>query len=230
MLGSVLLAMGRPQEAEPLLAAYDVEPGWTCRWAPRLVEARLALGDRPAADEAAALAMNLAERSGLAGALAAAFRARTMLGQDPRDAMAAIAHAASIDAQLDIAQGHLLAGRAMSGSDPEAGATHLTEALRTAEAAGARRTADEAARELRRLGRRVGRGGTRGTPGGGVDSLSRRERDIGELVRQGLTNKQIAARLFLSEKTVESHLSRAFSKLDVTSRAALAARIAENDA
>ena len=45
VLGSALLAAGRPAEARPLIAAYDVEPGWICRWAPRLVEAELALGD-----------------------------------------------------------------------------------------------------------------------------------------------------------------------------------------
>ena len=45
VLGSALLAGGRPAEAWLLLAAYDVEPGWIARWAPRLVEADLALGD-----------------------------------------------------------------------------------------------------------------------------------------------------------------------------------------
>ncbi len=44
VLGSALLADGRPAEAAPLLAAYDVEPTWICRWSPRLVEATA--GDR----------------------------------------------------------------------------------------------------------------------------------------------------------------------------------------
>jgi DNA-binding NarL/FixJ family response regulator len=51
-------------------------------------------------------------------------------------------------------------------------------------------------------------------------------REIAEFVAQGLTNRQIAARLFLSEKTVESHLSKSFTKLGVASRAALAAVVA----
>ena len=57
-------------------------------------------------------------------------------------------------------------------------------------------------------------------------ALSGREREIAELVAEGKTNKAIAAELFLSEKTIESHLSRVFSKLGVSSRAAVAGAIA----
>ena len=87
-----------------------------------------------------------------------------------------------------------------------------------------KRVHDEAIRELRKLGRRVGRGGPRASGVGELGALSPREREMAELVAQGYTNKEMAARLFLSENTVESHLSRAFAKLDVRSRSALAAR------
>lgn len=48
--------------------------------------------------------------------------------------------------------------------------------------------------------------------------LTQREQDIALLVSQGLSNKQIAERLYLSPKTVETHLTRAFAKLNVSAR------------
>jgi RNA polymerase sigma factor (sigma-70 family) len=48
--------------------------------------------------------------------------------------------------------------------------------------------------------------------------LTQREQDIALLVCQGLSNKEIAERLYLSPKTVETHLTRAFAKLNVTAR------------
>ncbi len=48
--------------------------------------------------------------------------------------------------------------------------------------------------------------------------LTRREMEVLELIGQGLRNKDIAARLFLSEKTVKNHLSSIFAKLQVNDR------------
>lgn len=230
VLGSVLLADGRPEQAAELLAAYDVEPTWICRWAPRLVEALLATSDAEAAAAAARHASGLAQASGLRGAAAAARRATGMvaLAAGDRDlalseALASVEAAAEIGADHDCALAHLLAGR--SAESREVAVEHLTEAHRLAEQCGARRTQEEAVRELRRLGRRIGRGGPRAPGDHGVASLSPREREISDLVAEGRTNREIAARLFLSEKTVESHLSKAFTKLGVTSRTALAASV-----
>jgi DNA-binding NarL/FixJ family response regulator len=229
VLGSVLLAHGRALEAVPLLAAYDVEPGWICRWSPRLVEAQLATGDAEGARRTAAHATSLAEQSGLAGALAGAALARALAAggaEAAEHAERAIGHATAIGADLDAAAGHLIAGQALGVTDRPRALEHLSAAYALADAGGMRRTADSATRELRRLGRRVGRGGPRSAAGTGIESLSTRERELADLVAAGLTNRQIAARLFLSEKTVESHLSRAFTKLGVTARAALAAAVA----
>jgi len=59
--------------------------------------------------------------------------------------------------------------------------------------------------------------------------LTRRERDVAVLVAQGMSNRQIAARLVLTERTVEGHVENLLGKLGVHSRAAVAAWVAENE-
>jgi DNA-binding NarL/FixJ family response regulator len=85
-------------------------------------------------------------------------------------------------------------------------------------------TARPAARELRALGRRVARRGRTGS-GDGLGALSGREREVADLVAEGRTNREIAAALYLSEKTVENHMTRIFGKLGVTSRLHVATAI-----
>jgi DNA-binding NarL/FixJ family response regulator len=87
------------------------------------------------------------------------------------------------------------------------------------------READAAARELRRLGHR-GRRRNRAAPSGGAPAtLSPREQEVAALVAAGKRNRDVAAALFVTEKTVESHLARIYDKLGVHSRVALAAII-----
>jgi DNA-binding NarL/FixJ family response regulator len=66
----------------------------------------------------------------------------------------------------------------------------------------------------------------RGDGSGGLAALSRRERAIAELVAAGLTNRAIGGHLFLSEKTIETHMTHIFQKLGLRSRAQLAAAVA----
>ncbi len=64
---------------------------------------------------------------------------------------------------------------------------------------------------------------TKGAPSGHPHGLTPRELQVLRLVATGKTNKAIAAELFLSEKTVDRHVSNIFNKLDVPSRAAATA-------
>ena len=84
---------------------------------------------------------------------------------------------------------------------------------------------DAAARELRRLGQNIPRRTRPSMPRSGLAALSRRENEIAAEVASGKTNREVAAALFLSEKTVGNHLTRIFEKLDVHSRAALASLV-----
>jgi DNA-binding CsgD family transcriptional regulator len=64
-------------------------------------------------------------------------------------------------------------------------------------------------------------GATRQRVNGGGASLTLQEREVARLAATGLTNREIAARLYVAPRTVSAHLYRIFPKLGITSRAAL---------
>jgi DNA-binding NarL/FixJ family response regulator len=66
-------------------------------------------------------------------------------------------------------------------------------------------------------------------PGKPIDELTPQELQVATLAAAGLSNKQAAARLFLSVKTIDAHLHRAYRKLGIRSRAELAPILAERD-
>ena len=77
--------------------------------------------------------------------------------------------------------------------------------------------AESARAELRASGIRLQR-----EPVSGADSLTPSERRIAEMAAAGLSNAEIAQELFLTVKTIEMHLTRAYRKLEVRRRAQLA--------
>jgi DNA-binding NarL/FixJ family response regulator len=94
----------------------------------------------------------------------------------------------------------------------------LHAALELARAGGALAIARRAHAELEAAGERL-----RPLLAGGVESLTPSERRVADLAAQGHSNREIAQALFLTVKTVESHLSSAYRKLDVRSRRDLGA-------
>jgi DNA-binding NarL/FixJ family response regulator len=90
-------------------------------------------------------------------------------------------------------------------------------------AAGAAMAADEAV-DYALLGEARSRGPAR--PESTADPLTARERQVAELIARGLTSREIAAELIVSEKTVDAHADHIRSKLGVRSRAEIAAWVA----
>ncbi len=96
----------------------------------------------------------------------------------------------------------------------------LTQALDEAQACGAELLATQIEAELRASGARPRRRAI-----SGLDALTPSERRVAELAADELTNREIAQQLFVSTATVETHLTRAYRKLDVEGRGGLAAAL-----
>ena len=126
----------------------------------------------------------------------------------------------------------MLAGRALAESgDPERAAAELTRAAATFDRCGAIPRRDAAEQELRRLGHKGVHRHTRArrVDAAGIGSLTERELQVARLVVDRRTNAEIAGELFLSKKTVESHLRNLFHKLSVSSRVEVARAVERAD-
>jgi DNA-binding CsgD family transcriptional regulator len=105
----------------------------------------------------------------------------------------------------------------------------LDQAMAAYQQAGAVIDAGRVRSRLRSLGvrRRHWRQAVR--PVGGWESLTETERSVADLVAQGLTNRQVAGRMFLSPHTIDFHLRQIFRKLDIGSRVELTRQVVERD-
>ena len=192
-----------------------------------LARCRLAQGAREKAERAAASARAAAEALGLPMAAALADRATAAVALDAGDAqtaadraLASAAAATEAGAPVEAALARMLAGRAFAaGGDRDRALAELEAAATEFEGCGALGRRDEVDRELGKLGRRRHRRTRPGRPdAAGIESLTERELEVARLVVDRKTNAQIAAELFLSPKTVESHIRHLFQKLEVSSR------------
>lgn len=135
-------------------------------------------------------------------------------------AQSAIDGALQADSVLDAARARIVYSQALAASGRNEEAVQVAElALADVQSCGAWRIAEEATEQLRSLGVPIGKTPTRGATG--TQLLTAREQEVAVMVAAGLRNQEIAARPFLSTRTVESHLRRIFTKLGVESRVQL---------
>jgi DNA-binding CsgD family transcriptional regulator len=220
-LAALHLARGRSQLAKEILerAVHKADPSSSgcIPLLSLLVDAQVACGEDPAATIDAMAACAEAHPSPYANASVALARGRAGDG-DPRawlrDALDWFTQA---QLPLEASLCRLDLANACRQDSPEVAAAEAHAALEEFEKLEAARHVDAAAAVLRQLGERV----APARPTGSV--LTRRERDVLDLVGAGLSNPEIAARLFISRKTVEHHVGNILTKLGLRNRAEAAA-------
>jgi len=190
-------------------------------WLAGLVEALLSLGEREAARAALDEHGPTLSRDGRRWPRALLARLEGLLASDDGPRESAFGEALEwhnglpmpferARTELALGTARRRAGRRREARPP------LTAALRTFSALGASPWVERARRELAATGERLRTGRT---PAPAL--LSPQELSVANLVAEGRTNVEVAAALFLSPKTIEAHLSRAFRKLGVTNRSQL---------
>jgi DNA-binding CsgD family transcriptional regulator len=188
-----------------------------------LVDVQLAQRDLEGARATAVRLGAVAERARLPRIVAMAGFARGRVAAAGEDEEApellgtAISAFAAQHLPLDAARARFELARALGSSEPEVAVGEARTALAEFERLGAPRDADAAAAFLREHGV-AGRTGPKG-----LGLLSRREREVLALLGEGLTNSEIAARLYVSTKTAGNHVSSVLAKLNLRSRTEAAA-------
>ena len=225
-LGFLEVSLGRYAEAlstfQPLLEALDAIPGtqiMTAMYIPDAVEAMIALGRNADAKALIEELEHNGDRSGRSWMVPVAGRCRSMWLAARGDVAAAdrIAHDAMIEHDrlpmpFERARTQLWLGQLQRRQrQKDAARETFSEALEAFDAMGTPLWADRARAELARVNVAPTRNLT----------LTSSERRVAELAASGMTNRDIAAALFISPKTVEANLARVYRKLGIRARAEL---------
>ena len=193
-------------------------------WAQELAEAYVRVGDPAAATRVLATLEQHATRSDALLAHAAVARCRGLMAGEVEAELhfvRALALHDQRDAPFERARTELCFGeRLRRGGHRTEAREHLRRALATFDALGAQPWSEHASRELNATGERA----RRRAPDTAA-KLTPQELQVALLVADGATNKEAAAALFVSPKTIEAHLLRVYRKLGLHSRSELARRM-----
>ncbi len=196
---------------------------------PDLVRLALAAGDAGRALEVAAAVAAVASRNEVAWITGAALRCQGLADDDADILDAAVSACARGSRPLELALACEDAGAAFaSHGNPVRAVQLLDQAITIFERLDAARDLARAEATLRQMGVRRGRRVTHTRAQSGWQSLTASERAVVDLVAEGLSNPQIGQRLYISRRTVQTHLAHVFAKLHITSRAQLAAEAARH--
>ena len=231
--GLLRLAQGRAREAlDDLLEFGRRDELWggasplASRWRSRAALACAAAGDGDGARRMAADDLERARRWGAASGIGVALRAGALVG-DGQSSVGLLREAVGVlegsPARLEHARALVDLGAALRRANRRADARReLRAGLDLASRCGAWALAERARTELRAAG------GRSSDPGGeGAARLTASERRVAELAAGGQSNPEIAQALFVTRKTVETHLGRVYRKLGVGGRGDLARALAE---
>jgi DNA-binding CsgD family transcriptional regulator len=229
------LAQGRPADAlADLLGAAERTDELNCRhpvlasWRVEATEAMARLDDSDGARRLAREQLDLADRLGLPGPRGTALRAMArVVSADARVSMLeqAVSLLSGSPAGLEHARALVDLGAALRRANRRGEAREpLSRALDLAERGGLRLVARRARSELLAAGARPRRDLLTG-PG----ALTPAEHRVAALAAAGHGNREIAEQLYITLRTVETHLTHAFQKLQITNRSELANHIAAAD-
>jgi DNA-binding CsgD family transcriptional regulator len=194
---------------------------------PDLVRLLLAVDERTRARGIAEALAQAADLAGVPSVRAVAERCLALVDEDPERALAAVELARRCPQRVEYARACESAGRLLAAAGRMAQATGvLRRAADRYLACGAHRDERRVDATLRALGVVRGRRQTRSRPATGWDALTPTELAVARLAADGLSNPAIGRRLFISPRTVETHLSHVYAKLGVSSRVRLAAAAA----
>jgi DNA-binding NarL/FixJ family response regulator len=224
---AVRLVRGDPVTAESIAIRQLHEVGERRLESAPLLELRAeAEIARGAARKAAATARRLAALGASLDCVTIAARGERVLGRallaaGDRTAArhhldAAVAAFARLEMFFDAARARVVLAETLREGERDAAIAEARTALAVFEKLGAARDADAAAALLRSLGVK------------GIGVLTKRELEVLALIGEGLSNREMAERLFVTRKTIEHHVARVLAKLELRSRAQAAAYAARN--